>query len=195
MNPNQSNSDQNPTNQIEKTELIKFLLTERDYHSNHPSETSTRFWYTLGATLTTIIAGLVFKDKIDLLNVFVNSNLSLFYISITSIFLGYMFLILALNEHTKIHKLQCERIEAAIDYLLDCENKYSFQDFWTKFGKTHFSINLKTDKKVFLFTKEPDTRKGLRFHNAKIGIGSFFIVLGVVIIVYGVIFNGINVPK
>lgn len=180
-NLNQNHTDKDKLILNENLELIKLLLSEREYHSSHPSEASSKFWYSLGTTLTLLVTGLILSDKVDALLLLIDSNI--FYFALSMILLGHVCLIIALLEHNKAHKLQCERIEEAIHYLFKNKVKDNFRHFWIQYGKAHFSINEPSDKKVLLFAKEPDTREGFKYHDTKIILGAILISFGIVLMI------------
>lgn len=166
---------------MEKTELLKLLLAERDYHSAHPAEVSGKFWYTLGATLTTIVAGVLFKEKIGNLSAVLET--AHFRIAMIFIGIGYILLIVAEHEHTKAHKQQRQRIEDAIAFLMTPGYTYSFETFWKGFGMADLPVNGKEGNEVMLFAKEPDTRTGFGFHDNKIFVGILFVLAGVIVLI------------
>jgi len=92
-------------------------------------------------------------------------------------------MIWGIYEHTKIHKLQLDRLEEGIEYLLGPNNEYTFKKFWELFGQIRFSVNNSWDKFVKLITKEPDSRTGIRFHDRKFDAGIFLILIGVIILI------------
>lgn len=169
-----------------KNELLKVLIAERDYHATHHVEVSSKFFYTLGAAITTLIAGLIFKDENEILEALVESQLFIWAMAL--IFVGYCIMIWGIYEHTKIHKLQLDRLEEGIEYLLDPNNEYTFKKFWELFGQTRFSINNSRDKFVKLITKEPDSRESIRFHDRKFEAGIFLILIGVFCLII-ILFN------
>lgn len=170
---------------MDKNKLLEILLGERDYHALHPAQAGATFYYSFGATLTTIVAGLIFKEQIAILDRLVSDTF--FSISMAIIFVGYSFIFFSIAEHSKIHKMQLDRIENAIEYLLNPKIIFDYTKFWEIYGKTHFSINNAADNYVKLLTKEPDTRKGFRFHDRKLETGIFTISIGIIILVIVII--------
>lgn len=170
---------------IDATELLKTLRAEMDYHAIHPTETAGKFWYTLAGTITTIVAALAFKDSIPILRDVIRLNLEWFVASIVFVFSGYCFIVWGIAEHTRIHRLQRERLERAIDYLLDPANEsFDYTAFWQKFGRDGtFPTGQRGDSPVKLITREPDTRKGWRFHDRRIDAGFAIILAGVLLLI------------
>lgn len=165
---------------MEKNELLKILIAERDYHATHPAEVNNKFIYSLGATLTTIIAGFIFKDKIENLDQIINSCFFPFIIIL--IVAGYCLIFFAIAEHSKFHKLQLNRLEEAIEYIIKPNKLFSLDTFWELYGEKLNSK--KRNYTVKLIAKEPDTRSGLRFHDRKIELGIYLILIGVIPLIY-----------
>jgi len=170
---------------MEKNDLLKILLQEREHHTSHPAEVSAKFIYTLGATLTTLVAGFIFKDKLEIVKSMVSEQL-VFIPAISLIVIGYILIGFAISEHTKFHKLQLRRMEDAIEYIMKPANSYSYEVFWERFGeKLNGKNSIAYDVK--LIAKEPDVRKGLHFHDRKVDLGVCLILVGVSLVMYLVI--------
>jgi hypothetical protein len=166
---------------MKKEELLKMLIDEREYHSTHPIEVRTSFIYSLGATLTTIIAGFLFKGNNEKLKEIINSHFFL-GAGIFLIIIGYIIIFFAIAEHSKFHKLQLDRLENAIEYLMDPRINYTYEDFWGNFGEKLRDKN-SNEYHVKLIAKEPDVRPGIHFHDRKIEIGVYTILSGALILI------------
>ncbi len=166
-----------------RTDLIKLLLTERDYHASHPVDIASKFWYTLGGTVTTVIAGLVFKDQIGILKTCIDRYECALLIVLLLIAIGYSLIVWAIFEHTRIHKFQLNRLEQAIEDLCRDKSDDVKDTFWSQQEHILFATNRPKDSHVRLFTKEPDTRTGWYFHDRKIEAGILFLLMGVILLI------------
>jgi hypothetical protein len=166
---------------MEKKDFVNILLEERNYHSTHPNELTNKFFYTLGATLTTLVVGFIFRDKIDAIKCLVNNTLFNYLIAV--IVIGYAIIIWGIYEHSKFHRYQLHRLESAIDYMLNPNNDFDFRTFWDLYGTAKFPTHKREDDLVKLIAKEPDTRKGIRFHDRKFEFGVLLILIGVLALI------------
>lgn len=176
--------------EIPVQKLIDLLNKERDYHSSHPVEVYSKFLYTLGASLAAVITAIYFSSKLSKSDILKNIGNAPIGIALLLFLVGLIFLIYGFSEHNYIHKQQREKIEDALRNIFDNQETFKYDIFWKhhheNFLKVFFKVKMK--KPTPLFTLEPDTRNYLNFHDRKIGLGAFLIVVAYgIMIYYGII--------
>lgn len=171
---------------MDQKNIIDFLNKEREYHSSHPHEVFTKFFYSMGASLAAVLSALYFSGKV------VKAELSKFVNDlpvecILMLFLlGHVSIIVGLLEHSFLHQQQRKKIEDVINHIFANYENFNYQDFWKKFGSTKLrSLGNKTLKTATpLITSEPDTRPNLTFHDRKIELGISLILIAYAMLIY-----------
>jgi len=170
-------------NHLSIKDLVELLIKERDRHFSHIHEINRKVIFSMSGSISTIVIFLFVKSSQDDFNLrifFNKDNLTGTIITATIFLIGYFFILWGLGEHSSIHGNQRKRIERAIASLLSSnEKEFNFNNFWKEHSEVHLNVFSKTLKKETpLISAEPDIRGIWGFHDRKIELGIFFILVG-----------------
>ncbi len=162
---------------IGAAELVTILLAERDYHSSHPHEVAIQLNYWIAGAILTVFAALFLKkDALGAFRIFLSKNKRIVFTLTATILGGWILLQIGLSEHTNLHRAQRDRLESAVRDLVT-EEEFQSAAFWKKHSELSFFPDTEA---TFLIAREPDKRTFWSYHDRKIELGGFLIMVSVI---------------